>query len=317
MAEEQTALVQFDKARLALAQAVSIDEVKLIRDQASALRAYIRQQGASLEMQNQCAEIKLRAERRAGEMLAEQVKVGNPQLSHDVIIAPKLNELGISLKESSRWQLEAEVPEDIFEKHIAEIKSNKEELTSSGLRRLAIKLKPQPKTPPLPAGIYNVIYADPPWQYDNSGVIASAETHYKTLSIAELCAINIPSANNAVLFMWVTNPFLQDAFEVVESWDFEYKTNIVWIKTELQKPGIGFYVRGRHELLFICTKGNFVPDMVGKEPISSILESPVREHSQKPECVYGIIETMYPNCKYLELFARAKRDNWISWGLEV
>ena len=63
----------------------------------------------SLEMQNECAEIKLRAERRAGEMLADPtigVRPGNPQLSHDVIIPPlKLNELGITLMQSHRWQL--------------------------------------------------------------------------------------------------------------------------------------------------------------------------------------------------------------------
>ena len=67
-----TALVQFDAARQALALATSIDEVKEIRDKAEALRAYVRQQGEGLEMQNQCAEIKLRAERRAGEILSEQ-----------------------------------------------------------------------------------------------------------------------------------------------------------------------------------------------------------------------------------------------------
>lgn len=66
-----TGLVKFDQARQALMEAKTVDEVKEIRDKAEALRLYLRQQGASLEMQNHCAEIKLRAERRAGDLLKE------------------------------------------------------------------------------------------------------------------------------------------------------------------------------------------------------------------------------------------------------
>jgi len=96
----------------------------------------------------------------------------------------------------------------------------------------------------------------------------------------------------------------------------EYKTNIVWVKTNLKKPGIGFYVRGHHELLFICTKGSFVPDQTGKEPIGSVIEADVREHSEKPDIVYEVIEKMYPERKYLELFAREEREGWAAWGNE-
>lgn len=313
-------LIHFDRAREELALASSIDEVKQIRDQAEAIRQYIKQQKGSFEMQNQAAEIKLRAERKAGQMLKDMdIKPGNPQLSHDVIIAPKLNELDITPMQSHRWQLEAEIPEDKFEQFIKETKESAEELTSKAALRIASKMRhtEELNNPNLPNDVFNVIYADPPWQYDNTGVIASAETHYKTMSIEELCAMDFKVSDNAALFLWVTNPFLQDAFDVVEAWGFEYKTNIVWIKRELVKPGVGFYVRGRHELLYICTRGSFVPDMEGKEPLSSIIESPVREHSQKPEDVYQVIETMYPNGKYLELFARQKRDGWECWGNEI
>ena len=312
----EVALVHYDTARRELALASSIDEVKDIRDKAEALRQYIKQQGASLEMQNQCAEIKLRAERRAGEMLKEQVSAGNPQFLHDERIVP-LKELGISEIQSHRWQLEAEIPEEVFERHVAETKASGEELTSSGLRRLAIKLRPKEETPPMPEGIFNVIYADPPWQYDNTGVDGAAEHHYKTMSIEELCSLSIPSADNAVLFLWVTNPFFRDAFTLLDAWEFEYKTNIVWVKRNLKKPGAGFYVRGRHELLFICIKGSFLPDMTGKSPIGSVVEADVEEHSVKPEAIYSIIENLYPEGKYLELFARKVRDEWVSWGLEI
>jgi hypothetical protein len=101
MTTESVSLVHFDRAREALALASSIDEVKQIRDQAEAIRQYIRQQKGSFEMQNQAAEIKLRAERRAGEMLKVQVNHGGGRPSekpfHDgsVFVPPTLSELGV------------------------------------------------------------------------------------------------------------------------------------------------------------------------------------------------------------------------------
>lgn len=135
-----TELIHFDAARKALAEAHRIDEVKLIRDQAEALRIYVRQQGQSLEMQNQAAEIKLRAERRAGEMLAgRDMNKGAATPLHDesALAIPKLSELGISESQSHRWQTEASLPNEVFERHVAEVKQSGGELTSSGLYNLA------------------------------------------------------------------------------------------------------------------------------------------------------------------------------------
>lgn len=145
-----TALIKFEAAKRALAEARTIDEVKQIRDKAEALRLYVKQQGDSLEMQNDIAEIKLRAERRAGELLAEMEKAkGNAgtmagrDSSGGFILkppegdAPTLADLGISKSQSHRWQIEASLPEEIFEQYVAETKSDQEELTSAGLYRLA------------------------------------------------------------------------------------------------------------------------------------------------------------------------------------
>lgn len=174
-----------------------------------------------------------------------------------------------------------------------------------------------PVPPPLPAGVFDVIYADPPWCYDNRITEwGPAELHYPTMPLEQLMARKPPAADDAVLFLWVTNPMIPDALSLVEAWDFQYKTNMVWVKRGLQRPGSGFYVRGRHELLFICTRGSFVPDQVGKKPIGSVIEAPVGEHSAKPHVVYEIIERMYPGRRYMELFARNPRKGWVSWGNE-
>lgn len=173
----------------------------------------------------------------------------------------------------------------------------------------------------LPPTVYSVIYADPPWEYSNTGVHGAASHHYDTMPTADICALldttGLQVADNAVLFMWVTNPTLEDAWKVIEAWGFQYKTNMVWVKTELQKPGSGFYVRGRHELLFICTRGSFLPLVDVAPPIGSVVTAPVQEHSRKPDEFYSIIERLYPDCNRIELFARATRDGWDAWGDEA
>jgi N6-adenosine-specific RNA methylase IME4 len=173
----------------------------------------------------------------------------------------------------------------------------------------------------LPTGVFDVIYADPPWEYSNTGVDAAAQSHYPTMSMQTLADLPLAErvAPDATLFIWVTNPLLSEFFAsgLLESWGFEYKTNIVWVKTERKKPGIGFYVRGHHELLLICTRGSHLPLVDGVAPLSSVVEAPLAEHSQKPEVFRQTIERMYPASKYLELFARgALPKGWEGFGNE-
>jgi N6-adenosine-specific RNA methylase IME4 len=168
---------------------------------------------------------------------------------------------------------------------------------------------------------YNVIYADPPWKY-NTGINtldAVTDAHYSTMSLDGVCkypaSLGLQIQDDAVLFLWVTNPFLVKALDVVKAWGFEYKSQIVWVKTNLSRPGVGYYVRGRHEMLWICTKGSFTPlDKNISPPIGSVLEADVREHSRKPDKVYDIIERLYPGCVYAELFARYSKEGWESFG---
>jgi len=161
-------------------------------------------------------------------------------------------------------------------------------------------------------GKFPVIYADPPWSYSNSGFKGSAAEHYPTMTTEDICAMNIPSTENAVLFLWVTNPLLEDAMQVVNAWGFEYKTNFVWVKDKATH--LGFYCFGKHELLFIATKGSMLPKQEGM--VNSVVEAVRTEHSKKPEMVYEMIEAMY-DAPYLELFARQSRQGWSSFGNEL
>ena len=166
--------------------------------------------------------------------------------------------------------------------------------------------------PPLPQGTFDVILADPPWQY-YLPLRGAPDAHYPTMSQEDILELKIPKAENAILFLWSTNPQLENALDVVEEWGFTYKTNLVWIKDQI---GTGYYFRGQHELLLTATRGN-IPPPIEENRFSSVLEAPRKEHSAKPDEVYDIIEVMYPNRRYLELFARNPREGWASWGLEL
>lgn len=162
---------------------------------------------------------------------------------------------------------------------------------------------------PLPTGKYQVIYADPPWQYSNSGFDQSAEAQYPTMPTDEICALPIGAlaGEESVLFLWATSPLLPDALRVMQAWGFEYKASMVWVKDNA--PGMGWYVNTYHEFLLIG--GNLHPAI---KP-DSVFKSPVTKHSQKPQAIYGVIESMYPGNK-IELFARQTRDGWECWGNE-
>ena len=165
---------------------------------------------------------------------------------------------------------------------------------------------------PLPQGEFNVILADPPWEYDID-IRGSPSVHYDVMTIEDICNMKIPAADDCILFLWATAPKLPEAIHVLESWGFDYKTHMVWIK---DKIGTGFYFRGQHELLLVGKKGQMLIPEEEDRP-SSVLESPRTKHSKKPEEIYPIIEKMYPGCKFLELFARKEKQGWNSWGDEI
>lgn len=169
-------------------------------------------------------------------------------------------------------------------------------------------------TPALPKGIYDVIYADPPWCYEFSETKGrEIENKYQTMSLNDICDLKIPMADNAVLFLWATAPKLEEALQVLNAWRFSYRTCAVWNKEVI---GMGYWFRGQHELLLVGVRGNF-PRPQSSERVSSVITERRGKHSQKPDLVYDMIENMCPGRHYLELFSRSKRNGWTMWGLEA
>lgn len=166
-------------------------------------------------------------------------------------------------------------------------------------------------------GKYKVFYADPPWHYGNSGLddYGHAERHYPTMTIDELCQMPIKekAEDNAVLFLWVTSPLLEECFPVIKAWGFKYKTSFVWDKV---KHNMGHYNSVRHEFLLIATKGSCTPETV--KLFDSVQEiERTGTHSEKPEEFRNIINILYSHGKKIELFARTKVEGWDTWGNQL
>lgn len=174
------------------------------------------------------------------------------------------------------------------------------------------------KTPDLPEGKYQVIYADPPWMYgqeqhSTEKQATVLETHYPSMPTEDICQLPIGNLglDNSVLFLWTTSPKLFEAKQVIDAWGYEYKSSMVWDKV---KHNVGYYVSVRHEFLLICTRGSCLPD--NPKLYDSVITEERTEHSKKPEVFYDIIEDIYKG-KKIELFARNKRNGWECWGNQI
>lgn len=175
---------------------------------------------------------------------------------------------------------------------------------------------------------YQVILADPPWKYNSRAnhktrFRGGACGHYDLMSTKDICNLlvgELADPNGCVLFLWATFPMLEDALEVIKAWGFEYKTvGFTWCKLNPKSLtpffGVGFYTKSNAEICLLATKGPVMKPVVNT--VSSLILSPRREHSRKPDEQYERIEAMYPIAKKLELFARQKRSGWASWGNQI
>lgn len=168
--------------------------------------------------------------------------------------------------------------------------------------------------PPLPAGRFDLILADPPWPSQNPDSDWAPEKHYPTMPIPDICALPVPAADSAVVFLWAVAAQLRDAFRVLDAWGFSYRGQLVWTKPGA--PGLGTWVRYCHEPLLIATRGGWPPPEPDRRA-ASVISAPRQKHSQKPDAAYQLIEAMYPHATRLELFARHSRPGWTVWGNQL
>lgn len=188
--------------------------------------------------------------------------------------------------------------------------------------------------PKLPDRKYQVIYADPPWdyggkmQYDKTTIkdenvgfekkifLSSATFKYPTLKLKLLKELEVASIadDDCILFMWTTGPQFANAIVLGETWGFEYKTvAFVWDKM-IHNPGR--YTLSQTEFVLAFKKGKF-PQPRGARNIRQMIAVPRGEHSVKPVEVIDGITRMFPEQQKIELFARKNYVGWDNWGLEI
>ena len=159
---------------------------------------------------------------------------------------------------------------------------------------------------------YRVIYADPPWSYNDkqdTAKLGGAEKYYHTMALDDICAIQVPTEKNAVLFLWATSPLLPEALAVITDWGFTYKSSFIWDKVS---HAMGHYNSVRPEFLLIAVKGSCTPDV--KKLYDSVVSIERTEHSRKPAYFRELIDELYPIGERIELFAREAADGWDVWG---
>lgn len=169
----------------------------------------------------------------------------------------------------------------------------------------------------LPRGVgYDIIYADPPWRYDNS------QTPYPTMDMEELKTLPVPAAANSLLFMWATSPMLPPALELMAAWGFEFKTVAwVWHKTNPKNGqgvmGTGFYTRQSCEVLLLGTRGSGHSKRRKRRNCDQYQALPRSAHSRKPPEFRRMIEDVFEGERRIELFARETHEGWDAWGFDV
>ena len=333
-----TTLTFYDQACVALAAARETDQAKDIRDKAEALRHYARQ-AKNRELEVDAAEIRLRAERRIGELICDQkatLGLNKGSLRRGAETEPRddrptLDDAGIDKKLSARAQKLAAVPAKTFESRIAawreEAQAANERVSldlmregDKAERRASRERELGAKQSAFPNKKYGVIYLDPPWRFEvrsrETGLDRSPDNHYPTMTIEEIAKLGVTdlAAPDCVMFLWVTAPILSDAIAVMTAWwKFTYKSHCVWVKDKL---GTGYWFRNQHELLLVATRGNPPAPASGTRE-RSVIEAPRGLHSAKPEIFAEFIEGWYPTLPKIELFRRGPpRPGWDSWGNE-
>jgi N6-adenosine-specific RNA methylase IME4 len=178
---------------------------------------------------------------------------------------------------------------------------------------------------------YSTIVADPPWPQKGAGPLRGREGFldairgpskampYSTMTVDAIKALQVPAAKHAHLYLWATNRFLRDAFDVLHAWGFCYSTTLVWVKRPMGGGLGGCYGLATEFVLFGRRGSLRALSRVGRNHFDWKRPYDQRgkpKHSAKPDAFFALVESISPG-PYLEMFAREKRLGWHSWGNEV
>lgn len=335
--QNASGLVRYEAACRAIAEAKSVDEVKDVRNQAEAMRAYAKQ-AENKQLETDAAEIRIRATRRIGELMAAQRDAGNLSTGGEYgrlkgkggvektppINAPvTLSEAGIDKNLAKEARRLAAIPEPEFDGIVQDWRERIEveqarvsvNLLNAGKKAERERVIDAQReainsgSAQLPEGQFEVVVMDPPWNYgrEYDPETSRVANPYPEMAQDELLAMAPPFADDCVLFLWTTHQFIWDAKELMDQWGFTYKASLVWDK---EKIGMGAWLRMQCEFCLVGIRGK---PLWKNTTWRDIIREARREHSRKPETFYRMVEEITAG-RRLDYFSREARDGWATFG---
>lgn len=318
-------LVQWDKISSEIAEAKDIAELSKLYDKVEFIKALVKKSNQSLEVKNQAALYGLEVNLKIGEWCEQNLEWGGDRKSrsHDEIL--KLRNVGLDHNKSYRchllWRYEQDIQED-WRRQLAEIIKAQKEITTAERINAAkkyyrlIKIAKQRKEMRLEPieGLFDVIVIDPPWPYANQEKHDPegfrGTTTYPEMSMEELKAIELPAKDDCVLWLWTTNNFMKEAYELLSAWEFEHKSILTWNKEIM---GTGKWLRNITEHCILAIKGKPYWE---NTTFTTLLSEKRQKHSEKPEKFYEMVDKICAGSR-VDYFARRVREGWICYGDEV
>lgn len=287
-----------------------IDDIELLnewRAQAAALETYLR----SRELQRPMLGAQRRVEARIGQLLGDANETNGKPLSHAIKALDRAND-----------RLDFRILARGFDTKLDGDDWRKSRRALVALLRQRLGLIPE--TPPLPAGQFSCIVADPPWRLDTgpdvfngTGESGHDSLAYSQMSLDHIRALPVENkaADDAHLYLWTTNRYVEHAYGIVRDWGFRPSVLLVWCK----KPrgvGLGDAFRLTTEFCLYARRGGLKESRICP---TTWFEWPRGKHSQKPAQFYQLVESMSPagDGGRLDMFTRSKRAGWVPWGHEV
>jgi N6-adenosine-specific RNA methylase IME4 len=288
--------------------------VKDIRDKAAAMQVYAAR-AKDRELIELATDIRMWAEIRAGELLAEMARNGKRQKAGEADgsgrrpSTPKLSDLKVTKSQSSRWQRLAALDPEQRE---AKIERAKRKAISAiegtaKLERAEMRAADEARVRALRpiAGKFRTLVVDPPWDYEWLSLAGRASPGYATMTQEQLLLLGVAdwAEDDSHLYLWTTNNFLTRAVALMAHWGFAHKTVLTWIKPRF---GLGSYFRNSTEHVLFGVRGTL---RTRSDSIATHFEAPVGKHSEKPAAFYEIVRTASYE-PYGECFQREPRPDF-------
>ena len=260
---------------------------------------------------NQYSSPQKSAETKPIETRKELAKVAS--VSHDTIAKVKVIEAKATPEVKAQLSTgEVSINQVYQEIKKEEKKAERIELIEQQIEDIEQGLLPELK------GLFDVISVDPPWPYESESKSVTSfdavgrrvANPYPEMSIEDIKKIEMPLMNDSVVLLWTTHKFLPEAFEILKTWDLDYKATLVWNK---EKIGMGAWFRMQCEFCLVGIKGKPYWE---NTTFRDILSEPRREHSRKPDSFFEMIEKITMG-RRLEYFSREKRNGWEVFGNDI